>query len=150
MPTKEEILDKLKTAGITEADVYLAYPLPPTDSQLKKENDLFRIHIKKLEDQLSQATDIAKQAIEDKKIKDEVAKETLIAEIIENSDGHWTKHELTGKTLGDLALIKTCLMKNRDSTFTSIAAYEADKLAKSMPRRTTFGADIKPTTGGTV
>jgi hypothetical protein len=139
--SKNEILEKLKAAGITDADIALAYPTQ-SDVDLRRENEMLKVKAAKLEDQQRQAIDIANKAIEQKKIQDEVNRKALIAQLVVDSNGKWTETELDQKTTSELNLIKTCYMKSTDDTFASIAAYEAEQKRMTTPKLTAFGTDL--------
>jgi hypothetical protein len=139
---KTEILEKIKAAGISEADIQAVFPAPATDNDLKRENEMLKVKADKLEEQRRQAIEIANKAIDEKKIAADVHRKALIAEILVDCNGKWTENELDSKSTSDLNLIKECFMRNTDDTFASIAAYEAAKRNASAPRLTAFGANI--------
>jgi hypothetical protein len=138
---REEILEKLKTVGISEADIAVAFPAQ-TDVDLRRENEMLKLKTLKLEEQRSQAIDMVNKAVEQKKIVDEANRKALIAQLVVDTNGKWTEPELDTKTIGELNLIKTCYMKSTNDTFASIAAYEQEQNRQSAPKLTAFGTDI--------
>jgi hypothetical protein len=138
---KNEILEKINAAGITEADLTTAFSVQ-SDVDLRRENEMLKVKAAKLEDQQRQAIDIANKAIEQKKIQDEVNRKALIAQLVVDSNGKWTEAELDQKTTSELNIIKTCYMKSTDNTFASIAAYEAEQKRMTIPKLTAFGTDL--------
>jgi hypothetical protein len=98
---------------------------------------MLRAQIKTRETQLRQAIEIANRANDERKAKDYAEKARLISSI--QMDSHFTKDELTKKTLPDLQVIRLTLDKSIEKTFASVAA-EIDEAGRKRTPHLTAGA----------
>ncbi|MCL2641962.1 MAG: hypothetical protein FWD52_00365 [Candidatus Bathyarchaeota archaeon] len=148
MLEKSELLKKLADAGITEADLQTLLPPVQTDADLQSKNERLQLEIDKLKNQQKIAVDIANKAITDQKIRDEAERQTLIAELVVDSDGQWTQTELDKLSTRELNLVKITLTKRTDATFASIAAYNDEQKRMNAPKLTAFGVDLNAVSAG--
>lgn len=119
------------------------------DRNLYRENEMLRAQIKTRETQLRQAIEIANRANDERKAKDYAEKERLITTI--QMDSHFSKDELTKKTLPDLQVMRLTLDKSIEKTFASVAA-EIDAAGHKRTPHLTAGAwdsEKKQWVGGT-
>ena len=114
-----------------------------TDAELMRENESLRAKIELREKQLKQAIDIANKANAAQKAKEDAEKESLITQIVLDTNNKFTPEELKDKTLSELRLMKTVVDKSLDQTFASIAAYQADAERRKEPLLTVGAWDSK-------
>jgi hypothetical protein len=107
-------------------------PEPKTDVELMQENEMLKARLSVRENQLRQAVDIANKANDQNKAKDSAQKEMLITSI--QMDSHFTKDELTQKSLMELQTMRLTLDKSMEKTFANVAA-EIDEAKHQRKRK---------------
>ena len=108
-----------------------AAPKPPTDSSLRRENEMLRAQIETRERQLRQAIEIANRANDERNARKEAEKARLIQSI--QMDGKFTKDELQGKTLDELNTMRLTLDRSIEKTFASVAAEIDEQRKRKQP-----------------
>jgi len=121
----------------------------PSMGDLIRETEMLRARIQVRERQLKQAIDIANKANDQNKAKDNAQKTMLVGSI--QMDSHFSKDELTKKSLNELQIIRLTLDKSMEKTFASVAA-EIDAAGRKRQPHLTAGAwdqEKKQWVGGT-
>jgi hypothetical protein len=130
---KDELMAACIKGGMSEIDcrkkMMDAFPVPHTDEDLRRKNEMLQAQIDTREKQLKQAIDIANRANDEHKARDEADKAKLIDSIM--MDSKFGKDDLTGKSLQDLQTMRITLDRSIEKTFASVAAdIEASKHSK--------------------
>ena len=137
MSAKENLIEACIKGGKTKDECIKlcadAFPIQQNDADLMRENELLKGQIKKKDEYLSQAIDIANKANNQAKARDDAEIADLIDKIKVDSNNRMNADTLKGKSLQDLRLIKTTLDVSREDTFASVAAVQAERDKRNAP-----------------